>query len=165
MKRIAVAVAALALLGSSALVASAPAKGGKTITLLERNRTSHFRFIDNPPKTERLFHGFPAGSISPGDQLIVHIDLLNTRGKHAGWLNGSCTYPAPAHNAEKALILCHGVISLRKGSLTLEGAFRSNGDPKLAITGGRGAYTGAEGTFVSHERRGKATIDHIRLSD
>lgn len=168
MKRLSVmgSVLALALLGASLFATSGSAQGGgRTIHLLEGNKGSLFKYVDNPPTT-RLDHGFPTrGSrISVGDGLIVRIPLLTpARKKRAGTIHGNCVVTSGGRSFERSVFLCEGVLRLRKGTLTVAGAFRGENTVRFAVTGGTGAYLGARGSFESKERRHKLTLDTIRL--
>jgi allene oxide cyclase len=47
---------------------------------------------------------------------------------------------------------CHWVLTLADGQIAVDGPFYDTGDSELVITGGTGAYVGAEGAMKLHPR-------------
>lgn len=52
---------------------------------------------------------------------------------------------------------CLWTLTLSNGQITVEGPFLDQGDSLLAVTGGTGIYTGAQGVLKLHARDAKST--------
>ncbi len=90
------------------------------------------------------------------DQLFALKSRTNQpTGEQLGTSNGQCTFVAldePSIAALRADALCEGVVTLPTGTITIEGLvtidFTKTARDVFAITGGTGAYTGANGTAI-----------------
>ncbi len=133
-----VGVAALAV-GSVA-----PATGNGSADRHGNDRDKITVLSDN---TEEEFVDVGAPNFSLGDA-FVFTSKLTKHGKHVGRTGVVCTITSTA--AEESQ--CVGTARLRGGQITIQGLLA--GEPtvfKFAITGGTGAYEGAEGTLVVRE--------------
>src|SRR5262249_57360586 len=103
-----------------------------------------FNFIDNPPRQ---------GSEAPplmGDQFALRSELLTRAGKHAGWLNATCTVTS---GGERGVAPCYGVFSLQGGHLMAMALLSFASDTaQVVIVGGTGVYRGATGNIESVSR-------------
>lgn len=157
MKRLAIVLAtAGAAMGIVAILSasgSAQAPGPTTLQVFERERGSHFGFVDNPPKVknERNFKA------SVGDVFAFNSPIFDqSRATRLGALGVQCTVTKPGSEARSESI-CVGAFRLKDGTIALTGTLK--GDPDtvvVAVTGGTGAYTGARGTMTSTRVKGGA---------
>lgn len=99
-------------------------------------------------QTQFLDLGAPGPTL--GDQTVFS-ERLSLRGREAGTSGGVCTVTGATPPYRVLTAQCVVSLSLRRGQITLQGLIETQGptDPgpfRLAITGGTGAYSGAEGT-------------------
>ena len=78
---------------------------------------------------------------SLGDATIFSDKLLRG-GKQVGQQGGSCTIV----DVQNAGVNCVGTVKLRDGQITYQGLVSSDPTKELVVTGGTGAYLGAEGS-------------------
>jgi hypothetical protein len=162
MKRL--AVLALAAAAASVVVAvlaasgSADHPGSRTLTFIERDRGSTFRFIDNRPRT--TFRRGEPRRISSGDEFVFTTPLLNAARQFAGREHGQCVATRGARRFDRVRFHCHGTVRFADGTMTLAGMPSFPGPFAVAITGGTGAYEGARGsaTFTEGTRTQPATV-------
>jgi hypothetical protein len=148
------ALAAAALLGPGA---SAQAPGARTLSLKELEKGSTFTHVRN---TKTRF----ARANSRGDLIVFTNPLADASGQIVGKLHVNCATTVGARNFLKSVMTCSGVVVLRDGTLTLQGAVKPNAaTTTVAITGGTGAYANARGVFVSAQARG-GSQDTITLA-
>jgi hypothetical protein len=97
--------------------------------------------------TEEAFVDVGEPDFSLGDSFVFTSDLTK-HGKKVGHTGVVCTVTSTAREESQ----CVGTASLRRGQITIQGLLA--GEPEVfefAITGGTGAYEGAEGTLVVRE--------------
>jgi len=96
--------------------------------------------------TVQQFHP-PKDSI--GDILGFHNPVFDASNKHqVGTDNGQCTRTVATGKTEWE---CFWTVILKQGQITVEGPYYDDGtDTTLAITGGTGAYVGAQGQMRLH---------------
>ena len=105
--------------------------------------------------------GEPGESV--GD-MFAFSSLLTKHGRTVGHTGVACTVTS----LERAEAQCVGTASLRRGQITVQGLIGEESDEEefeLAITGGTGAYEGAEGTLVVRELSETRELLTFHLSD
>jgi hypothetical protein len=161
-KRLLVALLALpalvATVVSLASGASAQSAGERTLSFKELEKGGTFTHIRNTkPKSPR--------ANLEGDLIVFTNRLAAASGQVVGRLHVSCATTIGARNFMKSVLTCSGVMVLRDGTLTLQTVVSPSVSVTTgAITGGSGAYAGAQGTFVSKEAQG-GSQDTISLAD
>ncbi len=104
-----------------------------------------FNFIDNPPRQGR--------NAAPllGDQFAFSGELLTKSGKHAGFIDATCTI---TRGGEHGFGTCYGSFLLKGGQLAAIASinFFSESVNQIAIVGGTGAYEGVTGSIASKSR-------------
>jgi hypothetical protein len=139
------ACAVVVALGCAAVAAAASAKPATpaAVTTLHLVEIDHsFNVVDNPPKIDRESQQF-----SPGDSFVFSAELKTLSGKHAGWLDASCSAVTGGENSVTA---CTGAFRLAGGELVASATVA--GDHKvtnIAIIGGTGVYAGVRGQVRS----------------
>jgi len=122
--------------------------GGQTVRVLSTN-------------TEEDFVDVGKHNFSLGDS-FVFTSKLTRHGNKVGHTGVVCTITSTAMEESQ----CVGSAWLRRGEITIQGLLA--GEPevfKFAITGGTGAYEGAEGTLVVREVSGNKELLTFNLSD
>ena len=97
--------------------------------------------------TEEAFVDVGKADLSLGDAFVFTSDLTK-HGRRVGHTGVVCTVTSTAREESQ----CVGTARLRLGQITIQGLVA--GEPgvfEFAITGGTGAYEGAEGTLVVKE--------------
>jgi allene oxide cyclase len=124
-------VAALASTGSPA-----PARHQVIIHVVEHAITDTVQMF-HPPKKSR------------GDVLGFHNPVFNASNtRQVGMDNGYCIRTVPTGKTEWE---CTWTTLLPAGHITVEGPYYDDGtNTTLAVTGGTGTYTGAEGSMLLH---------------
>ena len=123
-----------------ALSVSQAALAGETIALVERATSD--TVIDNPPEGD-----------SAGDLLTFANQIYDSENATAvGSNNGLCIRTAVGAAWE-----CFWTLTLKDGSITVEGPFYDGKDSTLAVTGGTGEYSGARGEMALHARNPEGT--------
>ncbi len=152
----------LAVVVLAAVVAAAVAvaqgragqSGVQTITLITRDASSSFNFVDNRP-----LQGDPEEEPpTAGDFFVISQSLFTRDGRRAGTLGAQCVFVTGGNGR----LECTGSYGLRGGSIFVQAAFVGDRQPRIAVTGGTGAYEGVSGSVLSRETRG-STIDTVRL--
>jgi hypothetical protein len=152
----------VALAGVALFVATGGAQqpGERTFTLTERGGT--FNFVDNPPKskgqTERTF------TSSVGDMLAFSTPLYDEANARAGTAHVSCVVTRGG-KGPRVSYQCNGTFVLKDGSIAVDAAFveAEGGNITVAITGGTGAYEGANGTIISRDGPNDTSVDTVHL--
>lgn len=133
---------AVAILPASVLLLGSGATGSTnahTLRFLEKPAT--FKFLDTPP-----LQG-PDAPPSAGDGFIFTSKLFRG-GERVGTLHAHCQVTRGRADPSKLPLLCDGALDLRRGTIVGTTLTRSGGEVTvIAITGGTGRYTGAEGTI------------------
>jgi hypothetical protein len=139
---------------------SAQAPGPRTLTFIEGQRGSTFKFVDNPPRsrgrTERTT------TTSMGDVFVFTNPLVNGAGQRSGVFYATCV-AARGGALDRTFVLCHGVAKLRDGDIAVEVATGFGDLVTGSIVGGTGAYNGACGTLTSRSAEGRSTVDTFAL--
>jgi hypothetical protein len=127
-------VAAACAIGAGAVATAAPSEHAPLrIHLVEREAGG--QFIDTGEK-----------GLSVGDQQVGRSDVLDTKGRRVGRLDGVCTITGVGRALGG---LCSGVLTLRDGQIAGQFAWGHSGSSHLqAVVGGTGRYAGARGQFV-----------------
>jgi hypothetical protein len=137
-KKLALAAGALvaaAAVAEGAVVAATPGhpRVVQRIHLVEREAGG--RFVDTGKK-----------GLSVGDQQVGRSDILDTKGRRVGRMDGVCTVTGVGRNLGG---VCQGVLTLHAGQLVGSFAWGRSGSSHLqAIVGGTGRYADAHGQFV-----------------
>src|SRR6476619_7662521 len=142
-----VAVAALAA-GSVGPAAGTDDHGSRTIRVVSHNTEESFVDVGK--------HGF-----SLGDE-FVFTSRLTHHGRKVGHTGVVCTITSVKREESQ----CVGSAKLGRGEITIQGLQAD--DPQVfsfAITGGTGAFEGAEGTLVVRELRHNRELLSFHLSD
>lgn len=152
MKRLVVlSLVAAAPLTAGVLVTSASASGGESFQVT--SITKQTKDIDVAPK------GTNIGDYS------VYSDNVYRNGRSVGELNGMCTYTRIDPKANQGSQLCTATVTLKRGSLTLQGAILFSGVEvkgfTAAVTGGTGHFAGAGGE--AHVRFVSPSTSKIRF--
>jgi allene oxide cyclase len=94
---------------------------------------------------------FHQGHLSLGDVLGFHNPVFDEADQHqVGVDNGHCIRTVATGKTEWE---CFWTVLLSQGQITVEGPFYDDGtDTTLSITGGTGAYLGAQGSMKLHAR-------------
>jgi hypothetical protein len=111
--------------------------------------------------TEEAFVDVGEDDFSLGDSFIF-TSRLTKHGKQVGHTGVVCTITSTAREESQ----CVGTARLRGGQITIQGLLA--GEPatfEFPITGGSGAYEGAEGTLVVRELPGNRELLTFHLSD
>jgi allene oxide cyclase len=118
--------------------ASAAANGQRVIHVVEHAVTD----------TVQEFH---PPNMSLGDVLGFHNPVFDAGDKHrVGTDNGDCVRTVASGKTEWE---CFWTVILSQGQITVEGPYYDDGtDTLLAITGGTGAFLGAQGQMKLHAR-------------
>jgi hypothetical protein len=136
----ALAVAALALAGTASADTADKSQGSheRTIRLVEANKDLQPTFVDT---------GTPGPSV--GD-LAIHSDqVLHEDGTPAGSLRQVCTLTDLVGGPFTSTFECTGSITLKDGTISMEGPFTPSDDESVAaITGGTGQYRAAHGEIA-----------------
>ena len=136
----ALAVAALALAGTASADTADKSHGphDRTIRLIEANKDLQPTFVDT---------GKPGPSV--GD-LAIHSDaVLREDGSQAGTFRQVCTLTDLVGSPFTSTFECTGSITLKDGTITLEGPFTpSQPENVAAITGGTGRHSTARGEIA-----------------
>jgi hypothetical protein len=134
-----IAIAAFGVLGFSPAAAIADGKGKQTLRLVATEDQS--QFVD-------------LGTTGPslGDELVFS-ETLSQNGENVGVSGVVCTVTHVTPPYDVLTYHCVGTLSLRRGQITLQGLIEVQGenDPgpfTVAITGGTGAFVGADGQAV-----------------
>jgi hypothetical protein len=157
MKRIglvvAAAVAALVLGSVLASSGGAQAPGERTFKLISREGSEGF--VDNPPRSRNE-------RISAGDVFVFSQRTFTEAGARAGSIYVHCVSITTGRNPT---FHCDGTYRLTDGSMTVSAAFKGSegGNLTIAVTGGTGAYEGAEGSITTRELSGNRTEDTVHL--
>ena len=125
-------------LAASAIYVAAPGHAATTIKVTEKQVT--FGLSDAAPK------GF-----SVGDTASFYNTLTNTSdGTPAGYDTVQCVVERVLNAANHSAVLqCFGTVRLQSGTITVQGnLWQNNTSSRLAVTGGTGAYEGAQGNLV-----------------
>lgn len=94
-----------------------------------------------------------AAGDSVGDVLTFANEVFDAENKEkVGTDNGYCIRTAVGAAWE-----CHWVLTLADGQIAVDGPFYDTSDSELVITGGTGAYVGAEGALKLHARNPEGT--------
>ena len=134
-----VAIIAVAVLVFGSASAAADGKG-------KRDRDT-LRLVATEFQSEFLDLGDPGPSL--GDE-IVFSEVLRERGREVGMSGGVCVVTEAVAPYSTLTYHCVATLSLRRGQITLQGLVEFQGEDDmtpftLAITGGTGAYRGADG--------------------
>jgi allene oxide cyclase len=133
-----VLLVAAALLAASALPAMAAA--AETIHVVERATTDA---VTNGSKEDK-----------PGNVLTWHNKIYDAANKNrVGRDAGYCVRIVAGKSWE-----CSWTTYLKSGAISVQGPFSDTGNTVLAITGGTGAYAGANGTMDLKYRNKKGTV-------
>ena len=136
----ALAVAALALAGTASADTADKSHGphDRTIRLVEAHKDLQPTFVDT---------GKPGPSV--GD-LAIHSDaVLREDGSQAGTFRQVCTLTDLVGSPFTSTFECTGSITLKDGTITMEGPFTpSQAENVAAITGGTGRYSTARGEIT-----------------
>jgi hypothetical protein len=161
MKRVCAAFVVVVLAAATAVLSAAAAGtsgSSRSITMHLVEKSIGFNFIDNPPRQGR--------NAAPlmGDQFAFSSELLTKSGKHAGYLDATCTV---TRGGEHGAGTCYGTFSLKGGELAgISGiSFASESVDHIAIVGGTRAYEGVTGSVVSRSRgeNSQFTDDTVHL--
>jgi len=103
---------------------------------------------------------FHPGKMSLGDVLGFHNPVFDAANKHqVGKDNGQCTRTVATGKTEWE---CFWTTFLAGGQITVEGPYYDDGtDTTLTITGGTGAYVGANGSMLLHLRNPGAAVSQF----
>jgi hypothetical protein len=139
--RLAAPLAAVGLIAAIAVPGgSAQTPTGTTLNVVEKNGGTT-TIVDNSPHSK-------GGRPAAGDQIVFSSPLYDASGaKRQGSLTAVCTIWRTTKGGEPPMI-CEGVYALPGGDLIVSGRL-TPGVQHLAITGGTGAYAGAQGTVDS----------------
>lgn len=136
------ALAAVTVAGSDAPAAGAPTD---TLVLKELNQGSRFVHIRNTKPRSRRAN-------STADSFVLTYPVADASGARIGTSRAACTTTVGARDFMKSTITCIGVMTLRDGTLTLQGDIdASSPTSTAAVTGGTGAYANARGVIVSRQ--------------
>ncbi len=126
-------------------VGSAQAPGDRTLTFVERTVPGADVFADVPPLSKTLASG--------GDSYLFRNDVLDATGAtKLGSHEARCTYLRATPRGIGSRLICDGVYTLQDGTIVATTAFTFTEHPKIdfVVTGGSGAYEGAQGSGDVH---------------
>jgi len=151
------AVPFVSLLAASIAVSGAAGRTtARSITWHLVEKDNGFFFIDNPPRQ---------GNHAPpliGDQFGFRSEFLTRSGKHAGWLDATCSVTTGGANGRAP---CSIVLSFQGGQIMVQALVRFASDKTEAvIVGGTGVYRGAGGYVVSVSRSDEISDDTFHLT-
>jgi hypothetical protein len=136
----ALAVAALALAGTASADTAERSHGShdRTIRLVEAHSDLQPTLVDT---------GEPGPSV--GDVAVARDEVLREDGTQAGTFRQVCTLTDLAGSPFTSTFECTGSITLKDGTIAMEGPFTpSQPGSVAAITGGTGRYRTAQGDIV-----------------
>lgn len=141
MRRTILAAAAAAAITATAMIGPAGAFAAPS-----QGRTTSIQLVAHFTQASLVDAGDPGPSA--GDQQVV-VGTLTKGGEKAGRFGFVCEFlNATSNSAEE----CSATGSLRRGTITLEGASRqSDTDHRWAVVGGTGAYRNATGQALIHD--------------
>jgi hypothetical protein len=131
-------------------VGSAQAPAERTLTFVERTVPAADVFADVPPLSKTL--------ASAGDTYLFRNDVLDATGAaKLGSHEARCTYLRATPRGVGSRLICDGVYTLQDGTIAATTAFTFTQHPKIdfVVTGGSGAYEGAQGSGTLTYRPGK----------
>ena len=134
--------------GAAAVAAGPPTAGTSDPTqALERDRRLHFevafsphRVVDTPPEQE----------LQPGDYSVFSDRLLDRAGRVVGRQAGSGLVTKV--RATGAQVYFSLAVKLADGQIAVQGLSSTAPTKRMAVSGGTGRYTGADGHVVLVER-------------
>src|SRR5262249_27669537 len=134
-----VACVAMALAATGAAwAATSPTTTAKPTTFHMVEIDHSFQFNDVAPKLKSRNDYFSAG-----DSFVFTSELKTPGGKHAGWLDASCTVVS---GGKSGLTQCQGAFRLAGGQLIASATVTQlDGPSDIAILGGTGSYAGMRG--------------------
>ncbi len=144
---VAAATAAAIAVGSGG--AQAPAHG--TLTFVERSIPGADVYADVPPLSDT--------SPSAGDTYLFRNEVLDAAGaSKLGVHEARCSYLRATPRGIGSRLICDGVYNLRDGMIAATTAFTFSDHPRISfvVTGGSGAYEGAQGSGTLTYRSGKS---------
>jgi hypothetical protein len=148
-------VPAVFLLGSAAS-GSTTAHTAHTLRFLEKPGT--FTFVDIPPQQG------PDELPAAGDGFVFTSRVFRG-GERVGTLHARCTVTTDSTDPANLPLLCDGALVLPHGTITGTTLTRSGSERTvIAITGGTGRFTGAEGTMVETPAGGENQHLVVRLT-
>ncbi len=143
MRKLAMGVAALLLIGTAATLVSAATDEAAITDPVTIKVIEH-------ATTDKVINVGKKGD-STGDILTFHNPVFNAaNAKKIGRDQGVCIRIDPKQGSWE----CRWITYLKKGAVTVEGPFFDEKDSTLAITGGRGSYRNARGTMDVRSRHG-----------
>ena len=151
---ISAAAAALGICGAVTGVATASDAAQTSAA----QRVTRFTVVERAT-TDTVVDTGPKGD-SRGDLLAFANGVYHARNtRRVGHDNGSCVRTVPGRAYE-----CEWTLSLRGGSLVVQGPFYDTADSTLAITGGTGRFRTARGQMRLHARNAQGTAYTFRYS-
>jgi hypothetical protein len=136
-------VGAVAIVGNSGAQQPGPPTG--TLEFVALDRESRFEFIDRPPRRRQ----------SAGDQFLITERLRDSSNRRVGRTHAVFAATPGRPRAFQG----SGTFVLGNGQVVVAGALDEQGrTDTLAIVGGSGAFTGAQGTLLITERRRSTTF-------
>jgi hypothetical protein len=151
------AVAATVIAGILTTSGGAQEPGERTFKIIEGSGGT-FKFVDTAPKAKNPRN--PRFSV--GDALIFTTPLFTTANKRNGTVHIFCAVTVGGKNFSRASLQCNGTYVLREGTLAASAAV-INGNPKIAVVGGTGAYEGARGSITERELPKERTENTVHL--
>jgi hypothetical protein len=135
------ALVAMAIGGASFASASGGEKNGRTIVVIEKTTSQHVLDLGKPGPT-------------PGDTLFIASQFWNSaQTRQVGSLHAHCVIES------QSVLHCVGTGRLFHGTLEFAGEATFTGsDSSFAITGGTGAFDGAEGHVHVHSLNSEGTL-------
>ncbi len=118
---------------------------GRTLKLIEQDESS--AFADTGAKSRNRRNP----RFSGGDLHVFTSRVFNEANVRVGRLYAHCVAARGGRTFVRALFQCSGTFVLRDGTIVVNAAFRGNQDDedvRLAVTGGTGAYQGANGSVT-----------------
>jgi hypothetical protein len=158
MRKSLVAGAAAFTFAAGGTLAGVAAATGAPAGTSTRPPVLHLNVVERAT-TDTVVDTGPAGD-SPGDLLSFANGVFDAANTHrVGHDNGSCV-----RTVARTAYECEWTLTLRHGSLVVQGPFYDTADSVLAITGGTGRFAAARGQMVLHARNAEGTAYDFRYA-
>jgi hypothetical protein len=151
-------VAAVTASAITAGVGGAQAPEGRTLAFVERTVPAADVIADAPPA---MAHHAPGR----GDTYLFRNEILDGAGAKLGSHEARCTYLRATAKGYGSRLICDGSWTLRDGTIvgSTTFTFTRDGTIPFVVTGGSGAYEGAEGTGTFTYRRGNDRLADVTV--
>jgi hypothetical protein len=152
------AAATVAVVGVTTIGSTQP--GGRTITVIERDRAEKESYVDNPPRGTARH-----ARLSAGDLFTLRGPVFDEANMLTGEIDAAFTTvkAGARRDFNRLTLIGHGAFAFQRGTIVFEGTFLG-GDRliHLAVLGGTEGYEGARGSVtIRKTKTGSADAIHL----